>query len=980
MLNLGKLRHIIWAIIFVLSAFIFHLESNAQDILYYENFTQNDGKGQDGACSPCTGGNNMDGVSGWSIDVSNTTFSSADYFKVINECFESFNTDASSSSPVYWYSDTVNIECKEAEVSIDLGRAYSNSSSGVIAYYKILENDVWGSWVSFASKTGSNGTEAFETSTATDLTGDSICIKVEHFGTSSTPKYRHDNVMISVTDYPDTSPSAASISNYDGTSLDLSWTNGSGDKVIVVATELNQTVETPENGSEYSANSAYGSGDEIGSENFVVYNGTGTSVSISGLDSGTDYSFAIYSYESSCLCYNPNAYIATTYCTVPGTQVSAVTVSNTSYSSLDLDWTAGSGDNTLVVACSQYSVHSDPAIGTSYSANSAFGQGDEIGDGNYVIYDGTGTSVSVTSLAPSTQYTFSFYTYNTASECYNLCETRAYETTLFTSDYNIMDFDGVTITTNSGTFSDSNDGAFNDYGNNEDYTITFIAPDDKLLHFDFSFGKIDPSDELEIYQGTSTNDPLIVSLTGNTANGNKLAYFDNENTFQFHSPGSEVTFRFVSDASATDDGWSATISTVETISLNDNPDMADLFGGAGYVCNFYEYYGQTSAKHGKDLPANLDGGGGSCPTLFGGTIENNSWLKFEASDTDVDFDFTVISCANTGEGIQVAIFDYDGSDLTRKSDCSFSDGTHNGTFTVTASDLTIGETYYIMVDGNAGAVCDFKITASNDEEIVTVDAGEDQTICSGDPVSLEAESPGTSTTYTWTWDDGNGGPETGYAQTLYPSTTTDYIIQVDGACSTWQDTVKVTVQDCLLPVELTEFNAVVYNSSVILKWVTASETNNEKFILQKSANGVYFSDIATIHGNGNSIITNYYQYVDKHPIEGISYYRLKQVDFDGVFSVSNILAVSFLPDNQHEDGMDYSWDGSSLNVWLPKGVSGSYVTLNDEIGRLIAAQKINSNDTFIRFSLKSNHLYSKIIFITIYSNEHNWTHSINLKY
>lgn len=84
-----------------------------------------------------------------------------------------------------------------------------------------------------------------------------------------------------------------------------------------------------------------------------------------------------------------------------------------------------------------------------------------------------------------------------------------------------------------------------------------------------------------------------------------------------------------------------------------------------------------------------------------------------------------------------------------------------------------------------------------------------------------------------------------------------------------------------LPVELINFEAEKINSGVKLMWSTATEVDNDYFILEKSSNGQHFTEIAKIIGAGNSSFTTKYSYTDNSPLEGISYYRLSQVDFDG---------------------------------------------------------------------------------------------------
>ena len=103
------------------------------------------------------------------------------------------------------------------------------------------------------------------------------------------------------------------------------------------------------------------------------------------------------------------------------------------------------------------------------------------------------------------------------------------------------------------------------------------------------------------------------------------------------------------------------------------------------------------------------------------------------------------------------------------------------------------------------------------------------------------------------------------------------------------------VEDCdaTLPIELFSFTAVqIPYSTVQLDWQTASEINNDYFTIERSVNGTNWEIVNTIDGAGNSSSLLNYTSIDNSPLSGISYYRLKQTDFDGQFSYSNIKNVN----------------------------------------------------------------------------------------
>ncbi len=101
----------------------------------------------------------------------------------------------------------------------------------------------------------------------------------------------------------------------------------------------------------------------------------------------------------------------------------------------------------------------------------------------------------------------------------------------------------------------------------------------------------------------------------------------------------------------------------------------------------------------------------------------------------------------------------------------------------------------------------------------------------------------------------------------------------------------------VLPVTLISFNADKNDNAVDLTWATASEINNDYFLIQRSIDNSNFETIESIDGNGNSNVVINYSTIDYNPKKGVNYYRLLQVDFDGTEALSNTVAVNFDADN-----------------------------------------------------------------------------------
>jgi len=141
----------------------------------------------------------------------------------------------------------------------------------------------------------------------------------------------------------------------------------------------------------------------------------------------------------------------------------------------------------------------------------------------------------------------------------------------------------------------------------------------------------------------------------------------------------------------------------------------------------------------------------------------------------------------------------------------------------------------------------------------------------------------------------------------------------NGTGSIFGSTADCTVGPCNssasnpLPVKMLFLNAAQgADNTVKLNWATATEINNSFFTIQRSVNGVTFESIDKVYGAGNSTFTKYYSFTDNSPLKGVSYYRLKQTDYDGKYSYSYLVAVKFF--DSHDD---------KLTVFPNPGQSGS---------------------------------------------------------
>ncbi|HRH57930.1 MAG TPA: M64 family metallopeptidase [Chitinophagales bacterium] len=135
------------------------------------------------------------------------------------------------------------------------------------------------------------------------------------------------------------------------------------------------------------------------------------------------------------------------------------------------------------------------------------------------------------------------------------------------------------------------------------------------------------------------------------------------------------------------------------------------------------------------------------------------------------------------------------------------------------------------------------------------------------------------------------------------------------------DSVRVTVYFSLgLPVEMISFTGKAQdNNTTLLEWKTASEKNNDYFEIQHSKETIEWESIGTLRGNGFSNQPVSYSFIDENPYDGINYYRLKQVDFDGKFEYSYKIAVNFetpLSKTKEQKFTVYPNPASGNEIWI----------------------------------------------------------------
>ncbi len=139
----------------------------------------------------------------------------------------------------------------------------------------------------------------------------------------------------------------------------------------------------------------------------------------------------------------------------------------------------------------------------------------------------------------------------------------------------------------------------------------------------------------------------------------------------------------------------------------------------------------------------------------------------------------------------------------------------------------------------------------------------------------------------------SSGPGWTALGTLQNLTATSPLRQTTSVTTTkLSDTFTVTDQTQTLPIELVSFVVRSMGDAVNLEWITASELNNDFFTVERMSEGdEKFNALSTIQGAGTKTTESSYEWIDQNPRAGTSYYRLKQTDFDGKYTYSEVRLI-----------------------------------------------------------------------------------------
>ena len=181
---------------------------------------------------------------------------------------------------------------------------------------------------------------------------------------------------------------------------------------------------------------------------------------------------------------------------------------------------------------------------------------------------------------------------------------------------------------------------------------------------------------------------------------------------------------------------------------------------------------------------------------------------------------------------------------------------------------------FIRIDG---VIAD-KFTIMKD-----VNQNTDNNVTVGMPVILNASWPGN---YLWN----TAAATRSISVTPSAAGTTQYSVTDPFTCLT--DAFTVTAS-AALPVSLLSYTLRLAEDKAIISWTVSSEVNNKYFTVERSSNGQDYIVIGKVNGALNSDNEKNYSFIDEHPVTGLNYYRLSQVDIEGISKYIGLKTISY---------------------------------------------------------------------------------------
>jgi hypothetical protein len=672
-----------------------------------------------------------------------------------------------------------------------------------------------------------------------------------------------------------TNVSAPSITS---SSIDLSYTRGNGDNVLVIARASSAVNATPINSVNYTV------GTQIGSGNFVAYNGSAANFSYTGLNQNTAYYFSFYEYNNLNYCYEPTPVSAsfTTLCSGATNVSSAAATGGNGIASIN--WTNPSSSclTEIIVVASNAPI---TAAGNTFSAaaNSVYVSP------NQVVYRGTGTNITVSGLSNNTLYYFKIFTRNAA----------AYSSGI---ELTATPFDPSST---SYLYLSGNLHAHSSYSDGNQDTPTST-----------------PKDDYEFARDANCMDFLGISEHNHSQAGMQLSNFAlgynqaNQVNGVVSGLGNSIVTLYGMEWGVISGGGHVVVYGFDDQLVGWEAGNYNIYCAKNdYTSLFALINGQANAFGTLAHPSSSDYGGiastysvSADNAIVGAAVESGPATSTSVSYNSFPSSLGYLSYYKTmlAKGYHLgAVMDHDNHNMT------FGKVNTNRTIVLaTAKTRTSIVEAYRNMRFYASEDCNVKLDYKCGTDVMGA-----QLVKAGKPsLSLTVTDPdaGESVTTIELWGGqpgvGNAALMKTYSATGSITFTSSDVENVQASGTTYyyffiitqgdgnkivSSPIWYTRQDGVLPVTLTELSGHydIQKGATLLQWRTLQEYNSKNFMVETSVDGRTWNNIGAVAAAGNSNSIRYYSFTDMHPAKGTNYYRLRMIDMDNSFQYSNIITV-----------------------------------------------------------------------------------------
>jgi antitoxin component YwqK of YwqJK toxin-antitoxin module len=272
----------------------------------------------------------------------------------------------------------------------------------------------------------------------------------------------------------------------------------------------------------------------------------------------------------------------------------------------------------------------------------------------------------------------------------------------------------------------------------------------------------------------------------------------------------------------------------------------------------------TYDSNGNQLTSSIDFDADGTPdATTTNTYDTNGNLMMASSDSDAD-----------GTADDTTTFTYDANgNLTMVSTDAGADGTIDATITYTydANGNVLTESSDIDGDGSADEIITSMYDMNGNLTTVSIDS------------------------------DGNGMADE-IATFTYDASGNVLTESIDFDANGTADEIITNIYgSCVLPVELLFFKGSTTENGIQLHWGTASEQENKGFVIERSSTTKEWKPTGFVAGNGTTLANQRYAFTDESPIEGINYYRLKQVDMDEAYEYSKVVSLMYSSKSEQDE-------------------------------------------------------------------------------